>query len=533
MAGTCAGIVVGRPTVLAAGGRARVAAAGPASLDLAALLGVQLLGARMEPVFGLADPRHAASAFAQGAVDAVLLRGHRVPDQFAALAAAGAQPLFTLGVLGRHRPGSCAIRPSPTCRISPNCSRHATGTRPNGPLYDAWSAAAAAAQLEFGLVLPQLTPAAMVALWRRAGTDAVASLGVQATAATVDVRPLGGPAATANTAASPPPHRPCERTAGLARRPVQLAPGLSSGGRMKLWYQSMSRQTEWGGYPRVLRGILDKVRDPDTEIHVAGITEIGGIGDQFRYLEYLETGEVLKNVHRAVREGFDAFLIGNIADPGLQEAREIADIPVLGLCESALHVACMMGASFSLGDHQREVHPAHRGERAALRAARSAGGGEPHAGGAADRSRRGFEMRTARERIVAQFNRAAQRERRGGRRGGDRRRRRGDGAAGACRHPRRRRHADPERHHQPGEAGRDGGEDEPPDGRAVHVEALHRMRRRRPDQIAEFRKHYGADIYPTVKARMTREPLSFGVDLRCHATCSSAPRSANRRWCAR
>jgi allantoin racemase len=47
---------------------------------------------------------------------------------------------------------------------------------------------------------------------------------------------------------------------------------------MKLWYQSMSRQTEWGGYPRVLREILDKVRDPGTEIHVAGITEIGGVG---------------------------------------------------------------------------------------------------------------------------------------------------------------------------------------------------------------------------------------------------------------
>jgi len=109
----------------------------------------------------------------------------------------------------------------------------------------------------------------------------------------------------------------------------------------------MSRQTEWGGYPRVLHEILDRVRDPDTEIHVAGITEIGGTGDQFRYLEYLETGEVLKNVHRAVREGFDAFLIGNIADPGLHEAREIADIPVLGLCESAMRVACMMGANFS------------------------------------------------------------------------------------------------------------------------------------------------------------------------------------------
>jgi len=106
---------------------------------------------------------------------------------------------------------------------------------------------------------------------------------------------------------------------------------------MKLWYQSMSRQTEWGGYPRVLRGILDKVRDPDTEIHVAGITEIGGVGDQFRYLEYLETAEVLKNVHRAVREGFDAFLIGNIADPGLREAREMRAIHVQTLyrCASA------------------------------------------------------------------------------------------------------------------------------------------------------------------------------------------------------
>ena len=62
MAGTSAGIVVGRPTVLAAGGRARVAAASPASADLAALLGIHLLGANMEPVFGLAGPEAARSA---------------------------------------------------------------------------------------------------------------------------------------------------------------------------------------------------------------------------------------------------------------------------------------------------------------------------------------------------------------------------------------------------------------------------------------------------------------------------------------
>jgi allantoin racemase len=54
---------------------------------------------------------------------------------------------------------------------------------------------------------------------------------------------------------------------------------------MKLWYRSMTRQTEWGGYPAVLRSILDKVKDEGTEIHVHGITEIGGTGDRYRYLE--------------------------------------------------------------------------------------------------------------------------------------------------------------------------------------------------------------------------------------------------------
>ena len=117
---------------------------------------------------------------------------------------------------------------------------------------------------------------------------------------------------------------------------------------MKLWYQSMSRQSEWGGYPRTLHAILDQIKDEGTEIEVHGITEIGGIGDQYRYLEYLETGEVLKNVGIAMERGFDAFLIGNIADPGIREAREIANIPVLGLCESALHMASIMGANFSL-----------------------------------------------------------------------------------------------------------------------------------------------------------------------------------------
>lgn len=118
--------------------------------------------------------------------------------------------------------------------------------------------------------------------------------------------------------------------------------------KIKLWYQSMSRQKAWSGYSETLRRILDKVKDPDTDIEVHGITKIGGVGDQFRYLEFIETGEVMENCQTAIRQGFDAFLIGNIADPGLRECREIANFPVLGLCETSLLTACMMGANFSL-----------------------------------------------------------------------------------------------------------------------------------------------------------------------------------------
>lgn len=117
---------------------------------------------------------------------------------------------------------------------------------------------------------------------------------------------------------------------------------------MKLWYQSMSRQKSWSEYSEALRRILDRIKDPDTEIEVHGITKIGGVADQFHYLDYLETGEVLENVQTAVKRGFDAFLIGNIGDPGIRAAREIANMPVLGLCETALHTACMMGRNFSL-----------------------------------------------------------------------------------------------------------------------------------------------------------------------------------------
>lgn len=116
----------------------------------------------------------------------------------------------------------------------------------------------------------------------------------------------------------------------------------------KIWYQSLTRADRWQGYNAALRTMLDAAKLPDTRIEIHCIETRGGIGDQFHYLESIEAQEVLANVQTAERQGFDAFVIGNIGDPGLREAREIASIPIVGLCETSVHVASMMGGSFAL-----------------------------------------------------------------------------------------------------------------------------------------------------------------------------------------
>ena len=119
---------------------------------------------------------------------------------------------------------------------------------------------------------------------------------------------------------------------------------------MRLFYQSfgVSRGSREGAYGQVLQRILEGAASSGTEISVSGLSPHRAIAEQYRYLEFLDTAEVLENGLRAESEGYDAFLIGNIFDPGLHELRELLNIPVLGLRESSVHVACLMGATFSL-----------------------------------------------------------------------------------------------------------------------------------------------------------------------------------------
>ena len=58
---------------------------------------------------------------------------------------------------------------------------------------------------------------------------------------------------------------------------------------MKLWYQSLARQTESTPYGAILRKVIDTAADPGTRVHLQGVSESAGIGVHYRFLEYQGT----------------------------------------------------------------------------------------------------------------------------------------------------------------------------------------------------------------------------------------------------
>lgn len=124
----------------------------------------------------------------------------------------------------------------------------------------------------------------------------------------------------------------------------------SKGKSMRLYYQTlgMSRRSKAGSYGRALERIISAACTPGTTVDIRGLSPHRAVADQYRYLEFLDTQEVLENGLQAENGGYDAFLLGNIFQPGLHELRELLNIPVLGLAECAVQMACLMGPSFAI-----------------------------------------------------------------------------------------------------------------------------------------------------------------------------------------
>lgn len=105
---------------------------------------------------------------------------------------------------------------------------------------------------------------------------------------------------------------------------------------------------------------LERTRRPDTEIEVRSLKQ-GPHHLEYHAYEAVVVPDVLAEIVRAEREGFDAAIIGCFYDTGLRAAREIATrIAVAGPCESALHIAATLGDRFSVIVGRRKWVPEMR-----------------------------------------------------------------------------------------------------------------------------------------------------------------------------
>ena len=95
------------------------------------------------------------------------------------------------------------------------------------------------------------------------------------------------------------------------------------------------------------QAILQKHADVNTEIVVRD-AESGPASIESIYEEYLAVPGMMRAVAEAEREGIDAAIVGCFGDPGVDGAREIAGIPVIGPCESSMHLASVLGYKFSV-----------------------------------------------------------------------------------------------------------------------------------------------------------------------------------------
>jgi allantoin racemase len=95
------------------------------------------------------------------------------------------------------------------------------------------------------------------------------------------------------------------------------------------------------------RGILQEFAAAGTEVDVWDAPS-GPASIESSVEEHLAIPGVLNGVKRAEKEGFDALIVGCFGDPGVEAARELASIPIIGPCEASLAASIPLGHQTSI-----------------------------------------------------------------------------------------------------------------------------------------------------------------------------------------
>lgn len=100
-------------------------------------------------------------------------------------------------------------------------------------------------------------------------------------------------------------------------------------------------------YNEIVEKDFRKVVRSDTEIDVVGLRR-GAFRIESVYDEAFSIPFMLEQLKKAEEDGYDAAVVFCATDPGLSAAKELLTIPIVGLLESSMHLAAMLGDKFSV-----------------------------------------------------------------------------------------------------------------------------------------------------------------------------------------
>ena len=120
---------------------------------------------------------------------------------------------------------------------------------------------------------------------------------------------------------------------------------------MKTWLQSgaaVGHDQAWEPYEKALIKHAEKVARPGNTVDIIG-TEVMTTGiDRSRYIETLNSLQVINSAINAEKRGYDIFALTSMLDLGFYSLREVVNIPVALSLETSCHVACLLAPKFSL-----------------------------------------------------------------------------------------------------------------------------------------------------------------------------------------
>lgn len=113
-----------------------------------------------------------------------------------------------------------------------------------------------------------------------------------------------------------------------------------------LWSEATSGPSAMQPVWQLLQKYFERIARPDSEV-VVRHAAVSGNYIRSLHTELLNNPAVVETVIHGAQDGFDAVVLGCWADP-LWEAREAVDIPVIGIGEASMLLACTLGYKFAI-----------------------------------------------------------------------------------------------------------------------------------------------------------------------------------------